>query len=335
VGFFEIFSSALAGLYAFIPSYGVAIILLTLVVRVLLLPLSIKQTRSMRETQRIQPEIAKIRAANKGNSQKMNEELMALYKEHGVNPFGGCLPLVMQFPALIGLFYVIRSPLSYMGYRLAEAGQYAPTQVTGILERVQDSSLASGLIERAAAVNQFLPGMRLDCSSSSALAGRGSDSVPTACANGVVGATPYLILVLLMGFTTYYQQKQMQATQVATGTTNQQMQMLTKIMPVMLMFFAFSFPTGVVLYWLTTNVWMIAQQRLMLKAAPPLVAQTSGGGNGAKPSGGSGGKPTSKKAPSRTTGGKDKSSNGGSRPPAASSAPGARSPNASKKKKRR
>ena len=78
--------------YGIIPSYGLAIILLTLAVRILLLPLSIKQTRSMREMQRIQPEIKKIQAKYKGNRQKMNEEMMALYKEHGVNPLGGCLP---------------------------------------------------------------------------------------------------------------------------------------------------------------------------------------------------------------------------------------------------
>lgn len=335
MGFFELFSTALAGLYAFIPSYGVAIILLTLGVRVLLLPLSIKQTRSMRETQRIQPEIAKIRAKNKGNSQKMNEELMALYKEHGVNPFGGCLPLVMQFPALIGLFYVIRSPLSYMGYRLAEPGRFVPTDVSGILAQVQDSSLAHGLIERAAAVNQFLPGMRLDCSSSAALSQQGSDSVPAACANGFIGAIPYLVLVVLMGLSTYYQQKQMQASQAATGAVNPQMQMFTKIMPVMLMFFAFSFPTGVVLYWLTTNAWMIAQQRLVLRAAPPVI---QGSGNGAKPASlPPAEKPgaVAKRPPKKAAGGDGKSANGDPRPAAPSSTTPSRSPNASKKKKRR
>jgi YidC/Oxa1 family membrane protein insertase len=73
-----------------------------------------------------------------------------------------------------------------------------------------------------------------------------------------------------MGFTTWYQQKQMQARQDPNNPQMAQMQMFAKIMPVMLMFFAFSFPTGVVLYWLTTNVWTIAQQRIMLKAAPIL-----------------------------------------------------------------
>jgi YidC/Oxa1 family membrane protein insertase len=77
-----------------------------------------------------------------------------------------------------------------------------------------------------------------------------------------------------MGFTTWYQQKQMQAKQTpgAKDMQAQQMQMMGRIMPVMLMVFAFNFPSGVVLYWLTTNLWTIGQQRLMLRVAPPVTA---------------------------------------------------------------
>jgi YidC/Oxa1 family membrane protein insertase len=71
-----------------------------------------------------------------------------------------------------------------------------------------------------------------------------------------------------MGFTTYYQQKQMQASRGTTDPQQQQMQMIMRIMPLMLMFFAFTFPTGVVIYWLTTNVWTIAQQRVMIHGLP-------------------------------------------------------------------
>src|SRR5918992_140727 len=114
MGCFELFSGALAGFYALIPSYGLAIIVLTIAVRLILLPLSVKQTRSMREMQRIQPEVKKLQQKHKGDRQKLTEEMLALYRDHGVNPFGGCLPLLMQFPVLIGLFYVIRSPLNYL-----------------------------------------------------------------------------------------------------------------------------------------------------------------------------------------------------------------------------
>jgi YidC/Oxa1 family membrane protein insertase len=286
VGFFEIFSSALSAFYAVLPSYGLAIILLTIVVRIILLPLSVKQTRSMREMQRIQPEVKQIQAKYKGKKdatarQKMNEEMMALYKEHGVNPFGGCFPLVLQFPVLIGLFYVVRTPLKYMGYRDAAAGDdlnWVATNVSGLMERVQDSALARGLDSMFLDINQFL-GIRLDCSSSAALSGDDPSQAGVVCGNGLIDALPYLVLVLLMGLTTYYQQKQMQSRQGGTSEQAQQMQMFMRIMPVMLMVFSYTFPSGVVLYWLTTNVWTIGQQRLMFRMAPPL-APGDGGGDG-------------------------------------------------------
>ena len=271
MGFFEIFAAALAGLYGFVSSYGIAIILLTVAVRILVLPLSIKQTRSMREMQRIQPELKKIQTKHKGDRTKMNEEMMALYKEHGVNPFGGCLPLLLQFPVLIALFYVVRSPLKYLQGSLAE------------------SALATALKDIPLQVHQFL-GLRLDCSAGQ-FVGTGSAQSPAAdsltCGTGSFAliALPYLVLVALMGLTTWYQQKQMQAKQTPgqKDMQAQQMQMMGRIMPVMLMVFAFNFPSGVVLYWLTTNLWTIGQQRLMLRVAPPVTGEKAMATTAAQP----------------------------------------------------
>ena len=280
MGFFELFSGALSGFYSLIPSYGLAIILLTLAVRIILLPLSIKQTRSMREMQRIQPEIKKLQAKYKGNRQKMNEELMALYKEHSVNPFGGCLPLLMQFPVLIGLFYVVRAPLKYMGF--GTNGETFPPlveyvrnpDVSGIMERIQDSSLAHALHDASSglATNRFL-GLRLDCSPSQVIGGKESGLIEGANCGGstpLLSAIPYVLLILLMGYTTYYQQKQMQASRgnAPTDATAKQMQTFAKIMPFFLMAISYTFPLGVLFYWLTTNVWTIAQQRIVLRAVP-------------------------------------------------------------------
>lgn len=281
MGFFELFSTALSGFYALIPSYGLAIILLTLAVRIILLPLSIKQTRSMREMQRIQPEIKKLQAKYKGNRQKMNEELMALYKEHSVNPFGGCLPLLMQFPVLIGLFYVVRAPLKYMGFATPEGvsfpplDQYVPNpDVSGIIGRIQHSSLADALhgAGTGLSTNKFL-GLRLDCSPAQVIGGKDSALIEGANCGGsapLLSAIPYIVLILLMGFTTYYQQKQMQASRgnAANDPTAKQMQTFAKIMPFFLMVISYSFPLGVLFYWLTTNVWTIAQQRIVLRAVP-------------------------------------------------------------------
>jgi YidC/Oxa1 family membrane protein insertase len=310
MGFFELFSTALAGFYAAIPSYGLAIILLTLMVRLLLLPLSIKQTKSMREMQAIQPEIKRLQAKHKGDRQKMNEELMALYKEHGVNPFGGCLPLLMQFPILIGLFYVIRSPLKYMG------------------DVVEGSALADGLRNVATSldIHQFL-GIRLNCSANGTVTGNSTAGLSgldrelaDACGSGLVTAMPYLALVLIMGFTTYYQQKQMQKS-TPNSPQAQQMQMFAKIMPLMLMVFSFNFPAGVVIYWITTNLWTIVQQRVIL-AAHPLPA--AAGGPAPK-------KGTPATAKAATPDSSKASPNGGGKRPATTSS----KPHPSSKKKRK
>jgi YidC/Oxa1 family membrane protein insertase len=273
----EVFAGSLAGFYALIPSLGLAIILLTLVVRVILLPLSIKQTRSMREMQRIQPEVKRLQQKHKGNRQQMNEELMALYKEHNVNPFGGCLPLLMQFPVLIALFYVIRAPLKYLGYSLPKGtaanavvsgADYVRQEASGLMRVLQESSLTDALRETGAAVYNFL-GIRLDCSASGVLAQDGTGAAG-ACPHGIAILIPYILLVLLMGVTTWYQQRQMTASRgVADDPQARQMQTFAKIMPLMLMVFSYSFPSGVVLYWLTTNLWTIGQQRLVLRAVPP------------------------------------------------------------------
>src|SRR6266516_6240127 len=102
--------AALAAFYAVVGNYGLSIILFTLAIRLVLVPLGIKQIKSMREMQAIQPKIKALQQKYKGNRQKQNEETMKLYKEHGVNPLMGCLPLLAQFPVLIALFAVLQFP---------------------------------------------------------------------------------------------------------------------------------------------------------------------------------------------------------------------------------
>ena len=97
----------MAWLYALIPSYGIAIILLTVAVRLVLYPLTVKQTKSMQAMQRLQPEIKRLQAKYKSDRQKLNEEMMKFYKENQINPLAGCLPLVLQLPLFIVLYRVI------------------------------------------------------------------------------------------------------------------------------------------------------------------------------------------------------------------------------------
>jgi YidC/Oxa1 family membrane protein insertase len=249
IGFFEIFSTALAAIYGVVGNYGLAIILLTLAVRVLLLPLSVKQTKSMREMQRVGPELKKLQQKYKGDRQKLTEAQMALYKEHGVNPFGGCAPLVLQFPVLIALYYVIRAPLSYM-------------------DHIAGWQLPQDLQQHALAVHRFL-GIRLDCSAALARTGEVGETVPVPCGTGFLSVLPFVVLLALMGLTTYYQSRQMQAAQ-PPGPQAQQAQMLGRIMPIFLVVIGYSFPAALVLYWTVTNLWTIVQQRLMLQGFPPL-----------------------------------------------------------------
>src|SRR5438105_2649267 len=100
----------LSHIYDGVHNYGAAIILLTLGIRLILLPLGLKQIRSMQAMQAIQPQIKQLQQKYKGNKQKLNEEMMRLYKERGVNPLAGCLPMVLQIPVLIALYSVLRFP---------------------------------------------------------------------------------------------------------------------------------------------------------------------------------------------------------------------------------
>jgi YidC/Oxa1 family membrane protein insertase len=277
MGFFEIFAGVLAALYGLVHSFGLAIILLTLVVRIILLPLSIKQTRSMREMQRIQPEIKKLQQKYKGNKQKLNEEMMALYKEHGVNPLGGCLPLVMQFPVFIALYRVVRTPLAYMGYTLPQGSTttslsaYQPNKdLSGIMNTLQSSDLADQLHHHAQSAFSFLGLFHLDCTPIEVF--HQTTAAPSYCvSSNFLVWVPYVLLILLMGATTFWQQRQLQGSrQVGEQTAQQkQMQTMTRIMPGVLMFFSLQFPTGLTFYWLTSNVWTVFQQR---KVLGPMIA---------------------------------------------------------------
>jgi YidC/Oxa1 family membrane protein insertase len=113
VGLEKFFNFIHSGVYAVIHnvnvSYGLAIILFTIIVRIILFPLNMKQTRSQVRMQAIQPEVKKLQEKYKNDPQKSQQEMMKLYKEKGVNPMGGCLPLIIQLPILWALFYVFRN----------------------------------------------------------------------------------------------------------------------------------------------------------------------------------------------------------------------------------
>ncbi len=279
--------SILAFFYELVPSYGVAIILLTLLVRVALLPLTVKQVRSMRSSQaamrRVQPKIEAIRKKYRGNRQRINEEMMKVYREEGVNPAAGCLPLVfviLQAPVFIALFSVLRGDPN-------KVEALYPTQEgvnPAIAHLPEGSSLGQAIQDQRAG----FVSMNLTCAASQG--GRGQvDLVPgpevarVDCGSGVLAASPFYVLIGLMILTTWYQQRQMQTT-ATSGVQAQQMQMMGRIMPLFLGVFSYSIPAGVVLYWVTTNAWQIGQQQVMLPPKPQEEVETRA--TPPKPSGG-------------------------------------------------
>ena len=190
----------LAFFYSIVPNVGFAIIMLTIVVRLILFPLTAKQAKSMIAMQRAQPEIKKLQAKYKNDKQKLNEEMMKFYKENSINPLGGCLPLLAQTPIFIALF-----------------------------------------------------GDRLD-----------GDAVHPA----------------------FFQQRQTMRNQTQV---NPQMQIIGKVMPVIFGFISLNIPAGVVLYFLTSNIWQIGQQELVYRtigtaAGPPKGKKAKvGKGDGSAP----------------------------------------------------
>lgn len=250
----EALGSLLAFFYGWVHSYGIAIILVTVVVRLALFPLTAKQARSMAAMQKVQPEIKRIQTKHKEDPQKRNEETMKIYKEHGINPLAGCLPLVAQMPIFFALFAVLRKAYQYVpsGSDLYEA--FCGSDPVSLCK-------PSGL--------KFL-GMNLSKAANGDL-------------GGFVNALPYFILVALVVATGYLQQKQMQGRQPA-GQANPQMQMVGRVMPVMFGFISLQMPAGLVLYFVASNVWQIGQQtivhrsmseKLTLGTAPPPSAESA------------------------------------------------------------
>lgn len=111
---YHIFGWMLFQIYNVVGNYGMAIIIFTIFMKVLLLPLNIKQTKSMKDMQRLQPELQKLSKKYKNNKEKLNEETLKLYKTFKVNPAGGCLPLLLQFPILIGLYQTLLHPETWV-----------------------------------------------------------------------------------------------------------------------------------------------------------------------------------------------------------------------------
>jgi YidC/Oxa1 family membrane protein insertase len=256
-GFFELISGMLDFFYTHVPGgYAVAIALLTCVVMIVTTPLTLKGTRSMIEMQRLQPEIRRLQVQYKDDRQKLNEELMRFYREHQINPVGGCLPLLIQAPVFSILFYVVQ-------------GLTREARFVGLQQYLTDLGVASGTT----------PGFRpkyLDSSSElyQSLLGRtemnslGIDlakSAAEALGDSFVTALPYLAIIAVIGFLSWYQQRQIMGRNAGTEVTQQQ-RMMMRIGPVLYIFFAFISPLAIGVYFLVSTIWRVGQQAFITRS---------------------------------------------------------------------
>lgn len=136
-------------IYQFVQNYGVALILFTLAVKLLLLPLTLKQQKSMTKIQKLQPKLQALQEKYKNDQQMLSQETMKLYKEYGASPMGGCLPLLIQLPILIALYRVIYEPLKYMCHygaeKIAELAEKTGISLDGMMAQINIAQ-ASGEI---------------------------------------------------------------------------------------------------------------------------------------------------------------------------------------------
>ena len=253
--------SVLAVFYSGIPSYGVAIIGLTVLVRLLLFPLTAKQARSQLKMTQVAPEIKKIQAKYKDDRPKMNEEVMKYYKENKINPVAGCLPLVAQMPIFFALFAVLRKPF-----------EHVPES-----SKLYDAFCAEAVEAGKSCTDKTVEGLRF--------LGMDLSKAANASHGGFTDALPFFLLIGLVVLTGYLQFKQTQSRQGSQA--NPQMAMMGKIFPVMFAFISFGLPAGVVLYFLVSNAWQIGQQALIYGSLLPHdeVPPAAGAAAGTKPAG--------------------------------------------------
>lgn len=230
--------SILSFLYQIFPNVGLAIVLLTVLVNIALFPLTLKQTRSMKAMSEIQPLVKDLQKKHKDDRQTLNEEMVALYKEKGVNPAAGCLPMLVQLPIWFSLFRLLRS------FRADDATEFLPSGDLG--QAILDGD------------TRFL-GMDMVVSPNGAVQ------------DGIVTAIPYLLLVVFIIVTGYYQQAQLTKRRQKEGKPMdespqaRQMQTLTKVLPVVFGFISYSLLAGVDIYIASGQIVRIAQQAFIIR----------------------------------------------------------------------
>ena len=215
-------------------AWGLSIVGLTAVVRALLIPLFVRQIHAQRGLQLLQPQIKEIQKRYKDDRNKQSEELMKLYRETGTNPFSSCLPIIAQMPIFFALFRVI---------------QY------GIAQQEPVGALTKELSVQASQATIFGAPISATFMSTDELSVR----IVT------------VVMILLMTASTFFTQRQLMVKNMPAGQDNplmQQQKILLYVFPLMFAVFGINFPIGVLIYWLTTNLWTAGQQYYVIRRNP-------------------------------------------------------------------
>lgn len=281
---FDIINVPLGYLFRFIflvvQNYGWTLVLFTIITKAILLPLSVKQQKSMSKMQAIQPKIAELQKKYQYDQEKLNQETMKLYQTNKINPMGGCLPLLIQFPLLIGLYNIIRNPLTYV-VQLGKHGLPALNETIEVMKTmglevtgkiVNEIPIAKFMTEHFDALVEKLPSL------SGALTMDfnfiGMDLSRTPSLNDI---SPLLLIPVLAGLTTFltsWLTQKMSGNKASSDNQNAQtMQMMNYIFPFMTVFFAFSLPAGLGLYWIISNIVQFVQQIILTKIVGKKLAE--------------------------------------------------------------
>jgi YidC/Oxa1 family membrane protein insertase len=218
--------------------WGLSIIALTVVVRIILLPLTIKQFRSMQALSDLAPQIKDLQAKYKDDKQRLNQEMMKFYSENNVNPFGSCLPLLAQIPVFMALFYMLRVDLKI---------DICPT--------IADNS--QKFIQNNFCVDKFSP-----------VGGPAKFFfIQDLTAPGGQGFNPTWVLVFLL---VLYVGSQLLSSILMATSVDRNQKIITYALPFIFVIFIQSFPTGLLVYWITTNFWTVGQQYWIKRATGQL-----------------------------------------------------------------
>ncbi|WP_156727806.1 membrane protein insertase YidC [Streptomyces apocyni] len=223
-------------------AWGLSIVSLVILIRICLIPLFVKQIKATRGMQTLQPEMKKIQERYKNDKQRQSEEMMKLYKETGTNPLSSCLPILAQSPFFFALYHVLNS--------------IASNKTIGFIDQPLLDSARQAHIFGAPLAAKFMDTQaKLDGLDASLLDVR------------VVTA----VMIALMSFSQFYTQRQLMMKNVDTTVKTpfmQQQKMLMYVFPVIFAVFGINFPVGVLVYWLTTNVWTMGQQMYVIRQNP-------------------------------------------------------------------